>query len=89
MVQFERLTGAWLQTNINSKFSGQKYTAVNSQQQEIRILSYAVAVQLPPQQQSRQDHSFYVVPYQCCHRLLFKIHSNFVKHENFHNALCF
>ena len=46
-----------MQTNINSKLSGQKYTTENSLQQEIRIFV------LPPQQQSRQDHSFYVVYY--------------------------
>ena len=42
---------------------------VKSAQQKIlncrkfEFSSYAVAVQLPPQQQSQQDHSFYVVYY--------------------------
>ena len=30
---------------------------------QFEFSSYTVAVQLPPQQQSRQDHSFYVVHY--------------------------
>ena len=45
----------------NSLVKSTQQRILNSRKFEFS--SYAVAVQLPPQQQSRQDHSFYVVPY--------------------------
>ena len=47
-----------MQTNINSKFSGQKYTAENYLQQKFEFSAYTIAVQLPPKRQFRQDHLF-------------------------------
>ena len=45
----------------NSPVKSTQQRILNSRKFEFSF--YAVAVQLPPQQQSRQDHSFYVVPY--------------------------
>ena len=45
----------------NSLVKSTQQRILNSRKFE--FLFHAVAVQLPPQQQSRQDHSFYVVPY--------------------------
>ena len=45
----------------NSLVKSTQQRILNSRKFE--FLSYTVAVQLSPQQQSRQDHSFYVVHY--------------------------
>ena len=53
---------------LNSKILTQNSLVKSTQQRilnswKFEFLSYAVAVQPSPQQQSRQDYSFYVVPY--------------------------
>ena len=53
---------------LNSKILTQNSLVKSTQQRilnsrKFELSSYTVAVQLPPQQQSRQDHSFYVVHY--------------------------
>ena len=53
---------------LNSKILTQNSLVKSTQQRilnsrKFQFSSYTVAVQLPPQQQSRQDHSFYVLHY--------------------------